>query len=532
MLEQARKRNALGDQTEAERRSQSTPRTNLYRDWIAERHRAPQKRQEIWRNLQIEPRGIDREVAEAMHRTTVGVDQDADHILTHALRVALADGWGGSMLSTDISDILFGTPTPVMGASNFGVLKEDEVNVVIHGHEPTLAELIVVMASDPDLLRYAQSKGANGINVVGMCCSGNELLMRHGVPLAGNFLQSDLVIASGAVDAMVVDYQCTMQGMQAVAEHFHTRLITTSYKAKISGATHIEFEDHRGPEVAKLIIRTAIDAFPNRKRVHIPATIDPVVVGFSHEYLAYMQGGSYRESFRPLNDNIMNGRIRGVAGVVGCNNPHITHDEAIVNITKELIKNDVLVVTTGCAIGVGKAGLLLPEVMEYAGPGLKEVCQAIGIPPVLHMGSCVDNSRILTVLTQCATEGGLGEDISDLPVVGIAPEWMSEKALCIGVYFVASGVYTIFGMDSPVAGSKEVTRLINEGWEEKVGGKLEFEPDWPKIVEKSLAHIDAKRKALKLEEYDPRRYAQSATYRPADYLSEEEFRKGGYSLSK
>ena len=493
--------------------------------------RAPQKRQEIWRKLQIGPRGIDREVTEAMHRTTMGVDQDAEHILLQAMRVSLADGWGGSMLSTDISDILFGTPTPVMGAFNFGVLQEDQVNLVIHGHEPTLAELIVVMANDPDLLKYAESKGAKGINIVGMCCSGNELLMRHGVPMAGNFLQSDLIMASGAVEAMVVDYQCVMQGMQAAAEHYHTKVITTSPKAKITGATHIEFDDHRGIEIAKLIIRTAIDTFPNRKKVHIPNYIEPAIVGFSHEYIAYMQGGSYRESFRPLNDAIMNGRIRGLAGVAGCNNPHTMHDNAHVNIIKELIKNDVLVVTTGCAIAGGKHGMLTPEVMEFAGPGLREVCQAIGIPPVLHMGSCVDNSRILTVLSQCATEGGLGEDISDLPAVGIAPEWMSEKALTIGTYLAASGVYTIFGMDSPVAGSKEVTRMISEGWEEKTGGKLEFEADWRKIVEKSLAHIDAKRKALKLEEYNPQRYAQSAAYRPADYLSEDDFRKGKYTLS-
>ncbi|MEW6034335.1 MAG: anaerobic carbon-monoxide dehydrogenase catalytic subunit [Chloroflexota bacterium] len=493
--------------------------------------RAPARRQEVWRNLGIAPRGVDREIVEMVHRTHMGVDQDAEHILLHAMRCALADGWGGSMLATDISDVLFGTPVPVAATSSMGVLRTDEVNLVIHGHEPTLAELIVAVSSDPELLEYARSKGAKGVNVVGMCCSGNELLVRHGVPIVGNFLQQELAIATGAVDVMVVDYQCIMQGIQAAAERTHTRVITTSPKVKITGATHVEFDEHNGVETAKSIVRMAIDNYPNRKDVHIPNYTDHMVVGFSHEYIAYMQGGIYRESFRPLNDAVIAGRVRGAAGVVGCNNVQTTHDEAHISIVKELISNDVLVVTTGCnAQACAKHGLLTPEVMDYAGPGLREVCMAIGIPPVLHMGSCVDNSRILTVLSQMATEGGLGEDISDLPVVGIAPEWMSEKALSIGTYVVASGVYTLFGVRSPVQASARVTELLSKGWEQAVGGKLEFEPDWKKIVERSLAHIDAKRKALKIATYDPARYARSATYLPGDYLSYKDYDRGLYSV--
>lgn len=492
--------------------------------------RAPPKRQELWRRLGIVPRGIDREIVETLHRTHVGNDQDAEHILLHALRTSIGDGWGGSMLSTDISDILFGTPSPVASRSNFGVLSEDEVNLVVHGHEPTLSEMVVVAASEPESIEYAKSKGAKGINLVGICCTANEILMRQGVPVIGNFLSQELAIATGAVEAMVVDIQCIMQGIVAVAEHYHTKIITTSPKAKITGAMHIQFDEHRALEIARLIVRTAIDNFPNRKRVHIPDVTDRLVAGFSHEYIAYMQGGLYRESFRPLNDNIMNGRIRGAAGVVGCNNPRLTHDDPHLAIVKELIRNDVLVVTTGCnAIACAKQGLLTPEVMDYAGPGLREVCEGIGIPPVLHMGSCVDNSRILTLLAQCATEGGLGEDISDLPVAGFAPEWMSEKALSIGCYCVASGVTTWMGGTSPVGGSPEITKMISEGWMDKVGAAYYFEPDWTKSVEQALAHIDAKRRALKLEEYSPTRYARSATYLPGDYASSEEFSQYKYS---
>ncbi|MEE8471171.1 MAG: anaerobic carbon-monoxide dehydrogenase catalytic subunit [Dehalococcoidia bacterium] len=491
-------------------------------------HRAPAKRQEVWRNVGITPRGIDREIVETLHRTSIGVDQDAEHILDHAMRAALADGWGGSMLSTDLSDILFGTPGPVAANSNFGVLREDEVNVVIHGHEPTLSEVIVAASSDPEIIEYAKSKGAKGINLSGICCTANEILMRQGVPLLGNFLAQELAIITGAVDAMVVDVQCVMQGIVAVAENYHTKIITTSPKAKVTGATHIEFDEHKAMDVAKTILRTAIDNFPNRGQVRIPDFQDRLIAGFSHEYIAYMLGGSLRESFRPLNDAVMAGRIRGAAGVVGCNNPRVTHDDPHIYIVKELIKNDVLVVTTGCnAIGCAKHGLLAPEVMDHCGPGLREICQTLGIPPVLHMGSCVDNSRILTVISQLATEGGLGEDISDLPVVGFAPEWMSEKAISIGTYFAASGVNTWMGVGSPVAGSEEVIKLITEGWTKKVGAGLYFEPDHKKAAKEALEVIDAKRKALKLEEYNPTKYAQSDTYFPGDYAPEKH---GAYSL--
>ena len=495
--------------------------------------RAPVKRQQLWRMLGIVPRGIDREVVETLHRTHMGNDQDTEHIMMHAMRTALGDGWGGSMLSTDISDILFGTPSPVASRSNFGVLQENEVNIVVHGHEPTLSEMIAVAASEPETIEYAKSKGAERVNIVGICCTANEVLMRLGVPVIGNFLSQELAIATGAVEAMVVDIQCIMEGIVGAAKHTHTKIITTSPKAKITGAQHIQFDEHRALETARLIIRTAIDNYPNRKKVQIPDYTDRLIAGFSHEYIAYMQGGIYRESFRPFNEAVITGRIRGAAGVVGCNNPRITQDDPHLKVVKELIRNDVLVVTTGCnAIACAKQGLLTPEVMNYAGAGLREICETIGIPPVLHMGSCVDNTRILTVLSQCVSEGGLGEDISDLPVAGFAPEWMSEKALSIGCYFVASGVTTWMGGTSPISGSKSLTKMISEDWKDLVGASWYFEPDWEKTVEQALAHIDAKRVALKLEEYSPTKYARNDSYLAGDYASAEEFNKYKYSRAE
>ncbi|MFC2024276.1 anaerobic carbon-monoxide dehydrogenase catalytic subunit, partial [Chloroflexota bacterium] len=465
--------------------------------------RAPLKRQQLWQKLGVTPRGIDREVVETMHRTHMGVDQDYRNLLLQGARAALADGWGGSMIATDLQDIMFGNPQPVAGQINLGVLKEDEVNLIIHGHEPQLAEMLAVVSQDPKMIEYAKSKGAKGINLGGMCCTANEVLMRHGLPIVGNFLQQELAIVSGALEAMVVDVQCIMQGIADVAKCYHTKIITTDERAKIDGAVHMEFEDKNAVESAKAILKTAIDNFPNRKKnVYIPqGQKTDLIAGFSHETINYLLGGLFRASYRPLNDNIINGRIRGVAGVVGCNNVRVTHDDVHVTMVKELIKNDVLVLQTGCAaMACAKAELMVPEAAtKYAGEGLRSVCEAVGIPPVLHLGACVDNSRILIAATAMVKDGGLGDDLSDLPVVGAAPEWMSEKALSIGQYFVSSGVFTVFGATWPTLGSKEVTDFMFKDFEKMYGGMWAFEPDPVKAAQLMISQIDVKRKALGID---------------------------------
>jgi carbon-monoxide dehydrogenase catalytic subunit len=463
---------------------------------------APLKRQEIWRKLGVVPRGIDREVVELMHRTHMGVDQDYKNLMLQGTRAALADGWGGSMIATEVQDCMFGTPSPVLSEINLGVLKEDMVNLVIHGHEPALAEMLAIVCQEPDMIKYAQSKGAKGINLAGMCCTANEILMRHGVPIAGNFLQQELAIVTGALDAMVVDVQCIMQGIKEVASCFHTKIITTDNRAKITGADHMAFDEHNPKESARAIVKAAIDNFPNRKgNVRIPQIKQPLIAGFSHETINYLLGGLFRASYRPLNDNIINGRIRGLAGVVGCNNARTVHDGAHIAMMKELLKNDVLVLSTGCgAMAAAKAGLMVPEAAKkYCGAGLAEVCETVGIPPVLHMGACVDNSRILIAATAVVKDGGLGDDISDLPAAGAAPEWMSEKAIAIGQYFVASGVYTVFGTTWPTAGNKEFTSHLFKDMEEMYGGKWDFQPDPVKAAQLMIAHIDKKRKALGID---------------------------------
>jgi len=467
--------------------------------------RAPKARYELWKKQGVLPRNIDREIVEIMHRTHMGVDQDYKNLMKQGVRASIADGWGGSMLATDLQDVLFGTPYPLASEANLGVLKEDHVNIVIHGHEPVLSEMIVAVAQKPEIVAYAKSKGAKGIQLSGICCTANEILQRHGVPLCGTFLQQELAIITGAVDAMVVDIQCIMQNIANVANCFHTKLITTHPIAKMEqdNAIHIEFDEHHAVEDAEKIVRMAIDNFPNRgAEVMIPRQKSPIVAGFGVESIEYHLGGTFRGTYYTLNDNIINGRIRGIAGVVGCNNARVKHNEGHIAVVKELIKNDVIVLSTGCnAIACAMEGLLTPESAKvFCGPGLAEVCETVGIPPVLHLGSCVDNSRILLAATEVVKAGGLGNDISDLPVAGSAPEWMSEKAISIGQYVVASGIYTVFGAVFPTAGAPVFQRYLFEEMEKMYGGMWDFEADPIKHAWKMINHIDAKRKALGIDQ--------------------------------
>ncbi len=466
-------------------------------------HRAPKKQQDIWNNLRIIPRGIDREIVETVSRTHMGVDNDMGNLLLGGMKAALADGWGGSMIATELSDILFGSPQPIRAQVNLGVLKEDEVNVLVHGHEPTLSDVLVTASLDPELIAYAKKQGAKGINLAGICCTAAEMLVRRGVPIAGNFLQQELAIMTGAIEAMVVDIQCIMPGLAEVSKAFHTKLISTHPKAKFKGMEHIEFREEEALSTAKKILRLAIENYKNRDRskMDIPKEKIDMIAGFTMENVFHHLGGRFRASYRPLNDNIANGRIRGVAGVVGCDNPRNLSSFSHVELVKELIKNDVLVVQTGCAASAcAREGLLTPETaFRFAGDGLKEVCEAVGIPPVLHCGACIDNSRILTACSEMVKEGGIGNGIDELPVVGAAPEWMSEKAIAIGWYFIASGVSVLFGTPLRVYGSPTLTEFVCKDLEKIVGSKWYFESDPTKAARWMIEHLNKKREALKLK---------------------------------
>jgi carbon-monoxide dehydrogenase catalytic subunit len=291
--------------------------------------------------------------------------------------------------------------------------------------------------------------------------------------------------------------------MPAVAETakcFHTKVVSTFDKAKFPGVEHISFDPQQGLATGKRIVRIAVENFANRipARVRIPVQPVPVMTGFSIEAILGALGGTPK----PLIDAIVSGSIRGAVGIVGCNNPKIPQDLGHTELTRRLIENDILVLVTGCAtVADGKAGLMMPEAAELAGPGLKAVCQALGIPPVLHLGSCVDNSRIIALAAALANT--LGTDISALPLAGAAPEWYSEKAVAIGVYVVASGIFTVLGIAPPVFGSPNVVKLLTEGLEGVFGATFAVEPDPDRAAVLIRRHIEKKRQGLGLPAIDP-----------------------------
>jgi carbon-monoxide dehydrogenase catalytic subunit len=448
--------------------------------------RAPEGQRARWAALGIVPRGVDREIVELLHRTHHGVESDPIALLRGAMRAALADGWGGSMMATDVQDVLFGGPQAIRSRANLGVL----------------SEMIVDASRDKEMLALAAGAGAEGINVAGICCTANEILMRQGMPVAGNYLHQELALLTGAVDLMVVDVQCVMPSLPTIAACHHTKVVSTSAKAHVPGADTIEFDPQHAKAIARDIVRRAVEAYTHRdpSRVHIPCEQSDLVAGFTNENLPYYLGGRFRSGYRPLIDAIAAGRVRGAVGVVGCNTPKVPQDLHHLALVRRLIAEDVLVVQTGCsAIASAKAGLLRPEAaMEQAGPGLREVCETVGLPPVLHLGSCVDNSRILSVCVALVAEGGIGTDLSELPIAAAAPEAMSEKAITIGLYAVASGIFTAFMPVPRVAGSRLVRDYLEAGIERETGGRFLFTEDVEKAVQGILAHLNRKRTALKL----------------------------------
>ncbi|NJE54243.1 anaerobic carbon-monoxide dehydrogenase catalytic subunit [Thermococcus sp. 21S9] len=441
------------------------------------------------------PRGIDREITEALHRTHVGTDHDPMSLILHSIRTSLADAWGGSLIATELQDVLFGTPEITRTEANLGTLREEYVNIIVHGHEPVLSEKIVEAAGDPELIELAEKYGAKGINIVGMCCTGLEVLMRRGIPIAGNFLQQEAAIITGAVEAMVVDVQCIMPGTVDVARCFHTLVIDTSPIATFPGAIHVKFNPEKADEIARKIVRMAVENFRNRSahRVRIPKVKQAGIVGFSVETLIERFGGS----LEPLKEAIVEGKLRGITAMVGCNNPKVAHDMNHITLANELMKRDILLLGTGCwATAAIKHGIFLPEYADTdnVGPGLRKFVKEWNIPPALLMGSCVDSTRILVTASRLAEDFDV--PIASLPIVASAPEPMAEKSLSIGMYFVSSGITTHLGLTPPVLGGREVVKILTQKLQEIVRASFIIESDMRKAARAITDHIDRKRNEL------------------------------------
>ena len=468
--------------------------------------RAPEHTQKLWADAGIEPRAIDREVSTAMHMTHMGCSSLPEALVRQALRAGLSDGWGGSMMGTEFSDVMFGTPKPIDTTANIGVMEKDNVNIVVHGHDPSLSEMIVYYANDPEMIAYAKSMGAKGITISGVCCTSNEVAMRHGIPMAGNYLNQENVVLTGACEAIVVDVQCIFPALGPLSKCFHTKFITTSPIARIPDSEFIQFSAKTAGDNAKAIVKMAIENFKNRKPelVNIPNLKQKARVGYSVEAIVKVLDGvanSQVDEFgttKPLLECVTSGVLRGAVAMVGCNNPKVRPDSAHIGLMKKMLENDIIVITTGCsAQAAAKAGLMDPvQAKEYCGAGLKRVCELAGIPPVLHMGSCVDISRMLILAAELSKDSGI--PISQLPVVGCAPEWMSEKAVSIGNYVVATGIETFLGVDPYVKGSTEICELLTgeHGVKDWVEAKYVVDTDIDSLGDKMIECIEAKRAAL------------------------------------
>jgi carbon-monoxide dehydrogenase catalytic subunit len=463
-------------------------------------------RVKVLTDLGLVPKGIDYEISEIMHRTLYGVDADAVNLLLAGLRCAVAD-LAGCYMGTDLADILFGTPTPVVTEANLGTLKGDAVNIAVHGHNPVLSDLMVTVADEKK--EAAVSAGASGINMVGICCTGNEVMMRHGIPSCTHSVSQEMAIMTGAVDAMVVDYQCIMPALVNVAECMGTTIVTTMDLCKITGATHIEFSEEAASEKAKEIIDIAIENFTRRsnKPVDIPEIRTPVVAGFSVEaIIAALSKVDAEDPLKPVVDNIKAGNIRGVCLFAGCNNVKVPQDKNFTIMARKLLKENVLVVATGCGAGaLMRHGFMDPaNVDELCGDGLKAVLTAIGeandlggpLPPILHLGSCVDNSRAVALAVALADY--LGVDTDKLPVVASAAEAVSEKAISIGAYAVAAGLPTHVGVMLPVLGSPLVTEVLTEKVKDLIGGYFIVDLDPESAADQLLSAIDERRAGLGL----------------------------------
>ena len=465
--------------------------------------RAPQHTQDIWEREEIAPRAIDREVSCSLHMSHMGCSSLPEALIRQSLRAGLSDGWGGSMAGTEFSDVLFGTPKPIETEANLGVMVAENVNIVVHGHDPSLSEMICEYADDPEMIAYAKEMGAKGITVSGVCCTSNEVAMRRGIPMAGNFLQQENVVLTGACEAIVVDVQCIFPALGPLSKCFHTKFVTTSPIAQMPDAEYIRFNAETAGENAKAIVKMAIENFKNRKPelVHIPDMKQKATVGYSVEAIVKTLDGVANSQVdemgttKPLLECITSGVIRGAVAMVGCNNPKVRPDTAHIELMKKMIANDIIIIASGCsAQAAAKAGLMDKEAKELCGAGLKRVCELADIPPVLHMGSCVDISRMMILAAELAKDSGL--NISQLPVVGCAPEWMSEKAVSIGNYVVATGIDTFLGVDPYVSGSDQIAQLLTEGVRDWVEAAYTVEKDIDKLGDAVIERIEEKRTAL------------------------------------
>ena len=460
---------------------------------------APPTRKLAWEKLGVIPGGVLSEIRDALTKSMTNINTDPVDLLLTAVRLALATGYMGLVGTVTVQDILLGTPALVQSEADLGVLDPSTVNIVCHGHVPLVATAVLQASQDPELLSQARQAGATGIRVYGSMCTGQELMQRSAGSAQGfagqlsNWLGQEYYVATGVVDLVMMDMNCSTPGLKSTADHFHTKLVSVDRIVRMAGVEdRVDYDPEKITEQAPRLVSMAIAAFANRpERRYLPASRAKVVAGFGAETIAQALGGT----LDPLLDAIKGGSIRGIAAVVGCANNRNGHDSQSLSIMRELLKADVLVISAGCTSSAAQIdGLMDPAAAGECGEQLRAVCASLGIPPVLNFGSCVDIGRIAVVVTAIA--GALGVDPSQLPVAVSAPEYLEQKAVADGIFAVAFGLLTHIGPPPPVTGSPLVTSILTGSIQDLLGGRVLVEENPAKAAAAMVAHIDQKRQAL------------------------------------
>lgn len=458
---------------------------------------APAERQEVWKDLDIIPISAYHEVFEAFHKSGCGTDGDWKSIMQQFLRCGLSFTFSGVVGASIATDSLFGVGDRVTSKVNIGALKKGYVNIAVHGHLPTLVSQIVAVGQEEKFVELAKSKGAKGIQFYGICCSGLAAMYRYGgvIPLS-NAVSAELVLGTGALDLWVADVQDVFPSIMEVAKCFKTTVVTTSESARLPGAERFEYDHHHSNieqtrELAEKIVMRAIESFEARRGipVYIPPYEVDAEVGFSVEYVCKRFG-----SMQPLADALREGKILGIVNMVGCSNPKVLYEKATVDVADVLLKNNVLILTNGCAaFPLMKLGYCNVSALDKVGDSMREFLTP-DLPPVWHVGECIDNTRSTGIFAGVA--GASGHKICEMPYAFTSPEWGNEKGLDAALGFRLMGINSYHCVEAPIYGSKNVIEFLKEGTKETLGSAMHVDVDPVALGNKIVEDIKAKRRAL------------------------------------
>ena len=455
-----------------------------------------EERKKVWKELDILPISAYHEVFEAYHKTGVGTDGDWKSIMQQFLRCGLVFTYSGVVSTSIATDGLFGVGDRVTSKVNIGALKKGYVNIAVHGHLPTLVSEIVRVGQEEKFINLAKEAGAKGIRFYGICCSGLSAMYRYaGVIPLSNAVSAELVLGTGALDLWIADVQDVFPSIMEVAKCFRTTVVTTSESARLPGAERFEYDHHHSNigetrELAEKIVLRGIESFKDRQGipVYIPPYEVDAEVGFSPEYVHKHYG-----SMKPLYEAVKEGKILGIVNIVGCNNPKVVYEKCVIDVANALLRNNILILTNGCAsFPLMKMGYCNVSGQEHAGESLKEFLG--DLPPVWHVGECIDNTKSSGIFAGVAGEAG--KPLYEMPFAFSSPEWSNEKGIDAALGFRLMGINSYHCVEAQIHGSKNVIEFLKEGTKELPGSVMVVDTNPDSLGEKIVADIIEKRKAL------------------------------------